>query len=168
MVLQNDKRNTNQLVISAGGNLGDVQASLSQAKKLIEDRLGEVVKSSSIYKTAAWGVENQPDFLNLVWEVKTDKTAAESLKGLLTIENELGRERKEKWGQRLIDLDILFFNDEIIETADLIVPHPFLHERNFVLIPLVEILPDFVHPKWQKTVSQLLAVCKDQQTVQIL
>lgn len=158
----------NTVYILLGGNLGDRSENLRKARLLICDRIGKMVLSSSVYQTAAWGVENQPDFYNQVCCVETKFTVHKVLDSLQSIEIELGRKRYQKWHERNIDLDILYFNREIISEEDLKVPHPFLHERRFTLIPLVEVSKDFKHPKYQKTNAELLSSCKDELEVKKL
>ena len=151
----------NKVYLLIGGNLGDVAATFSNTKKQIELQVGEIITSSSVYKTAAWGLENQPDFLNQVLHVNTDLTAHGVLKIILNIEADLGRMREIKNGPRIIDIDILFFNDEIINTENLRVPHLYLHQRNFTLAPLAEIAPDFFHPVLKRNMLQLLRESTD-------
>lgn len=116
---------------------------------------------SSLYETAAWGIEEQPSFLNQVIAIKTKFEALELLQLVLHIEKLAGRQRDIKWGQRTLDIDILLFNNEIINTPQLTVPHPFLPERRFTLTPLCEIAPHIIHPVLQKTIQQLLEECPD-------
>lgn len=121
-----------------------------------------------VYETQAWGMTDQPDFLNQVLEVATTLSPEELLEQIKQIEQQMGRERRVKWGERLIDIDILFYEQAVIYTEKLKIPHPFLHERNFVLIPLQEIAPDFQHPVLQHSISQLLKSSKDLLYVKIL
>lgn len=119
------------------------------------------MRRSALYQTAAWGLEEQPDFFNGAICVETSLDAIELLHEIRTIETDMGRQRTVKWGQRTLDIDILFFNQEVIETPDLTVPHPRLAERRFALVPLDEIASDFVHPVLRKRVSELLLECPD-------
>jgi 2-amino-4-hydroxy-6-hydroxymethyldihydropteridine diphosphokinase len=112
--------------------------------------------SSSVYRTKAWGIEDQPDFLNQVLEVESDLSAMEILKIILEIEQSLGRKRDIRWSKRIIDIDILYYGDEIIDLPGLTVPHPEIQNRNFTLAPLCDIAPGFVHPKLLKTQRELL------------
>ncbi len=144
-----------------GSNLGDRQRNLLLAKRSIEALAGKIIMQSSIYETEAWGKTDQEAFLNQVIEIDSQYTPQVLLSLLLRIEIDLGRERKEKWGPRIIDLDILFCGDEIISTTDLTLPHPAIAERRFTLIPLVEIAPNFIHPKLKKSCRQLLEECQD-------
>ncbi len=136
-------------------------------KKAIEKikKTGLIINQSSIYETAAWGLENQAAFLNQIIIVETKLNAFEVLAKTQAIEKALGRQRKIKWGARTIDIDLLYFNDEIINSEQLIVPHPNLHERAFTLIPMVEIAPDFIHPVFSLNQKALLQKCEDSLTV---
>ncbi|MDX2188454.1 MAG: 2-amino-4-hydroxy-6-hydroxymethyldihydropteridine diphosphokinase [Bacteroidota bacterium] len=147
--------------IGLGSNVGDKQANLNKAILLIDQKLGKVSKASHLYNTKAWGNTHQPDFLNQVIELRTSFKVTFVLHVLLEIELKLGRIRTEKWGPRTIDLDILFFDNTIINTPDLIVPHPEIQNRKFVLLPLCEIAPDFKHPILKKTNKKLLKECLD-------
>lgn len=149
------------LYLLLGANLGDRVATLCRAVDLVGARVGAVVQASGLYETAPWGVTDQPSFLNQVLGVETRLTPEAVLTQTQTIEEELGRVRHEKWGARVIDLDILYYGDLIVQSEILTVPHPFLHERRFTLVPLAEIAPDFVHPVLQKTTSDLLTTCTD-------
>lgn len=148
-----------------GANLGDRFAQVSIALQYIERDVGTVLRHSSLYETEAWGTENQPRYLNQVLAVHTAFTARELLESVQEIENRLGRTRREKWESRLIDIDILFYGEECINEADLIVPHPFLAQRKFTLLPLDEIASDLLHPVYNKTVRELLLELKDPLTV---
>lgn len=151
----------NKAFLLIGGNMGNRVSYLTKAKLLIEAKAGKVVEASSIYETAAWGIEDQPAFINQVLLINTELPALELLKVLLNIEEALGRKRIIKFGPRIIDLDILLFNNEIIDNEILVVPHPALPERRFALVPLCEIAPTFNHPGLNKTIKQLLDECKD-------
>lgn len=152
----------NKLILGLGGNKGDVLSSFSRAEQYIKDEIGSIAKSSSIYQTAAWGQTNQPDFLNNVIVVNTNLTVEECLAFVLEIEQKLGRVRTDKkWGQRIIDIDILFYNDLVVDQENLIVPHPYIQDRNFVLIPLAEVVPNYMHPNLKKTSLELLERCTD-------
>ena len=153
--------------IGLGSNLGDRKVNLIGAIELISRRIGIILKQSSVYETKAWGITTQPNFLNQVILVSTKLSAQECLNNLAQIEQELGRVRTEKWGPRSIDLDLLYYDQEIIETLNLIVPHPGIADRKFVLIPLAEIAPDFVHPLLLKSNKQLLNECHDQLEVKL-
>jgi len=142
--------------ISIGSNLGDREESCRQAIKLIEKNGIAVRKQSRMYETEPWGIKDQPKFINMAIEVETDKKAEELLRVLKEIEKEIGRTETIKWGPRVIDLDILFYDDLILKTQDLEIPHPLMHERAFVLKPLYEIAPDKKHPVTEKTVKEML------------
>lgn len=148
-----------------GGNLGDRFAQVSNALQNIERDVGTVISRSSLYETEAWGKENLPPYLNQVVAVNTELTARELLETVQEIEKLMGRTRMEKWGSRLIDIDILFYGEECIDEPDLIIPHPFLAQRKFTLIPLNEIAADLIHPVFHKTVRELLSELKDPLTV---
>ena len=135
-----------QVFLALGSNLGDRQSALHQAVELIGQRVGTVIQKSSIIETPAWGLTNLPDYLNQVLKVNTSLWPLDLIKTTLEIENELGRERIQKWGSRIIDIDILYFNDWHFTTPGLIIPHPFIAQREFVLKPLCEIAPEFSHP----------------------
>lgn len=155
----------NTVYLQLGSNLGAREHFISNGIQEISEHIGSVDIRSHIYESTPWRVEGQESYLNQIIEVKTLLSAEKILASVLKIENNLGRVRIEKWGERLIDIDIIFFNNEIIETSDLCIPHKHMHERNFVLIPLNEIAPDFIHPKYNKTVSELLNDSKDTEKV---
>lgn len=150
-----------KLYILLGSNLDNPAEQLKQARKMISASIGKIKSSSSIYRTAAWGKTDQQDFLNQVIEVKTKLAAPECMSTLLDIESEMGRIRTVKNAPRIIDLDILYFDNAIIESEGLIVPHPALAQRRFVLIPLNEIAPDFIHPVYKISNARLLQQCSD-------
>lgn len=130
-----------------GGNLGNREANLAQAIALLNAQVGEVISVSALYETAAWGKTDQPAFLNQAVVLQTNLTALEVLTQALAIEQELGRIRKDKWGERLIDIDLILFGNEIIDIPDkLQVPHPHMQNRRFVMEPLAEIAPEVIHP----------------------
>jgi len=151
----------NKIYLLIGGNLEARFLNLEKARILIGQRIGEVQEISSIYETAAWGVEDQPDFLNQVIVVLTELEPLALLNVIHDIEEELERKRIQKWGARTMDIDILFYKNQIIEVPDLTIPHARLHLRRFTLVPLCELTPDFVHPIFQKTLSNLLLECED-------
>jgi 2-amino-4-hydroxy-6-hydroxymethyldihydropteridine diphosphokinase len=148
-----------------GGNLGNRERNFETARNLIAKYCGVITRSSSLYDTAAWGKTNQPSFLNQAVEIETRLTAVQLMKQILELEKMMGRERKEKYGPRLIDIDILFFNREIYDQPDLKIPHPEMQNRRFVLIPLNEIAADVRHPILKKSIAQLLEECPDQSEV---
>lgn len=144
-----------KVFFSIGGNLGNRPINLATAITAITKKVGAVLSVSAIYETKAWGVENQPDFLNQVLAVATELSPMETLDTVLNIELEMGRVREQKWYTRLIDIDVLFYDNQIINSEKLTIPHPFIAKRNFVLAPLTEIAPDFVHPVLQKSIKEL-------------
>ncbi len=145
-----------------GSNMGEPQQMLQQAATAIEEKgVGKIVVASSIFQTEAWGRHDQPDFLNQVIQIETSLPAAQLLQQLLAIEAEMGRHRTRKNDPRIIDIDILFYDDAVINEPELIVPHPLLQNRRFVLVPLQEIAPTLLHPVLHKTISQLLDECAD-------
>lgn len=154
-----------RIFLLLGTNLGDRKINLKRAIFEIEKLVGTINEESSVYQTAAWGKLDQPEFYNQVIEVESSLSAIELLEITLGIEVKLGRERKEKWSERLIDIDILLIGNEIIQTERLNVPHPQLANRKFTLIPLVEIASDVVHPVFKKNMAELLAACSDSLTV---
>ncbi|WP_282920583.1 2-amino-4-hydroxy-6-hydroxymethyldihydropteridine diphosphokinase [Ignavigranum ruoffiae] len=149
------KRQRHRAYIALGSNQGDRQAYLDQALRAMADQGLKVIQASSQIKTPAWGKTDQPDFLNQVVEVETTETADYLLTILQSIENESGRIRTEHWGSRTLDLDLLFYDQEQIYTDRLIVPHPYIQERLFVLEPLNEIAPHWLHPVLKQSVKQL-------------
>lgn len=149
-----------------GSNLGDRQKHLSDAIARI-DSFASVLRKSSIYITGAWGNTNQPDFLNQVIEVDTALSPEHLLQDILKVEAIMGRNRIEKWGARTIDIDILFFRDNIVSAEDLeghvglTIPHPQIQNRKFTLVPLRELAPEFVHPLFKKSIARLDDECTD-------
>jgi len=141
--------------------MGNSNELLSIAIKNIEKKIGKVYRKSSLYQTAAWGNINQPDFINQVIIVKSKLDAGICMERALTIENELGRVRTQKNAPRIIDIDILYFNKDIINLSNLTVPHLAIQLRRFALVPLNELSPNFVHPVLKKTNHQLLKNCPD-------
>lgn len=144
-----------------GTNLGDRYENLLRACHLISESIGEISKSSSIYITAPWGVTDQPDFYNNVIEVDTPLDAEHVLTKALEIESKMGRVRMTKWGSRLIDIDLLFYNQLIVQSPHLTLPHPALADRMFTLLPLEEIAPAFLHPIINKDITTLRQLCRD-------
>ena len=151
----------NNAYLLLGSNIGNSRQQLLEASRLIKKNIGKVTRQSKLYVTAAWGNTNQPDFLNQVIVIETKLTAKELIKSILATETTMGRIRTEKNAPRIIDIDILFFNKEIILEKDLIVPHPEIQNRRFVLIPLNELSPGLKHPVLKKTMHQLLETCTD-------
>ncbi|WP_127130123.1 2-amino-4-hydroxy-6-hydroxymethyldihydropteridine diphosphokinase [Pseudoflavitalea rhizosphaerae] len=151
----------NKAYLLIGGNMGNRVEQLQTAVDLIRQRAGQVEQVSSLYETAAWGKTDQPSFLNQALLVYTKLEPLPLLKELLSIELEMGRERLEKNGPRTIDIDIIFYNDTIINEPGLLVPHPAMAQRRFVLAPLAEIAPHLQHPQLKQTMIGLLDACTD-------
>lgn len=141
--------------------MGDRSLYLQEAKLQIEEKAGKIHDTSAIYETAAWGIEAQPSFLNQVLVLYTTLSPHDLMSTLLSIEHALGRIREKKMGPRFIDIDILFYDDLIIKTDTLTIPHPLLHLRRFTLQPLAEINPQKIHPVLKQTAEQLLLNCPD-------
>lgn len=156
----------NKVYLLIGGNMGDRMANLRLAMEAIEKEIGPIQQMSSIYETAAWGNTQQPDFLNQALLVHTHWDASKVMTCLLTIEKQMGRERSVPMGPRTIDLDIIYFNEEILDLPALTIPHPRLAERKFVLLPLTEIAPAYIHPVFNKSNACLLKECGDSLAVQ--
>ncbi len=152
--------------ISLGSNLGIRENNLQQAINLIVQLpQTSLVNQSGMYSTAAWGKTDQPDFLNMAIEISSALLPVDLMESLLQLEEKMGRVRNDHWGPRIIDMDILFYDKEIIHLPHLHVPHPEMHNRNFVLVPLNEIAPEFIHPVFKKKIAQLLEECPDKLTV---
>ena len=158
----------NSAVLSLGTNIGDRLSNLSKALMLLKELPSRILKKSSVYETAPWGNTKQASFYNQLIEIKTSIIADDLMDNILRIEKKMGRARIKKWEPRIIDIDILFFNDEIIERRNLRIPHQHLHERRFILEPLNEILPQHVHPVLNLTVQQLLDQLEDKSVVEKL
>jgi len=152
----------NKLVLLIGGNMGDREAVFNSSIKNISSSVGEVINTSSLFESEAWGFESENLFLNQVVVVETSKSPYECLKLTQDIEQKLGRVRhNERYSSRVIDIDLLFYNSEVVNMPDLIIPHPRIQERNFVLAPLNEVMTDFMHPVLNKKISTLLDECTD-------
>lgn len=143
-----------------GSNLGDRQAFLKNARDHIETGVAPIISPSSVYETQSWGKTDEPDYLNQVLYLKTNIAPRALLEKILGIETLLGRRREEKWGSRTIDIDILFYGQDIINENSLVIPHPELHKRMFTLEPLNELAPDFIHPIFRKSIFQLKSELK--------
>ena len=155
----------NKTYLLLGSNMGNSKASLLKAVVQIEKQIGKVIRQSGLYSTAAWGNTKQPDFLNQVIIVETKLPASETMQTILSIEKKMGRIRTIKNAPRVIDIDILFFNNEIIEQEHLSIPHPQIQNRRFVLVPLNQLSPNLKHPVLNKTIHQLLINCPDRLNV---
>ncbi len=151
----------NKVVLLLGSNLGERMVNLEKACHEIEQELGKVILRSSVYETAPWGNLDQEPFLNEVVKIDSSLNAGQMMERILAIETKMGRVRTKKWEPRIIDIDVLFFNDEIISTENLVVPHPSLHFRKFTLLPLTEIMPGYIHPVLEKSISNLLEEVND-------
>lgn len=156
---------TQRLYLLLGANLGDRHHTLAQARQQLAQHLGAVLQTSTIYETAAWGLTDQPAYLNQVFLLETARSPEAVLAETQAIEQALGRVRAERWGARVIDIDLLFYNDLILNTPALTLPHPYLHLRRFTLQPLADIAPDLVHPVLKQTIRQLLDACPDESQV---
>jgi len=144
-----------------GCNIGDRITSLQTALVKIKTDIGRIVRTSSIYATEPWGLKDQPPFYNQVVEIETDFDAFDTLNKVLAIEESMGRVRKEKWAERIIDIDILYFENQVINKENLTIPHPGIPDRRFVLIPLCELIPDNTHPVLKVSNADLLNATKD-------
>lgn len=144
-----------------GSNQDDRVLNLHEARQQISRSGGKIITVSSVYQTEVWGDTARQEFYNQAIEIQPIDDPHKTLYSLLEIEKKMGRVRKEKWGDRLIDIDILLWEDQQIHQADLIVPHPYLHLRRFALIPLAEIAPGAIHPGFNKSIAQLLDECPD-------
>jgi len=156
-----------KVFIALGGNVGNVSENFNIAIEKISVLIGPIIKQSSLYKTEPWGNKNQDDFLNKVVEVETKQTAADVLESILSIEKMMGRNRNkdDQFAPRSIDIDILFYGEEIIDETHLEVPHPRLQLRNFVLTPLMEIAPGYIHPVLKKSIKELNELNNDSSKV---
>jgi 2-amino-4-hydroxy-6-hydroxymethyldihydropteridine diphosphokinase len=144
-----------------GSNLGDRLHQLNLAKQMIAEEVGSLRKESGIYETQPWGYDDQPWFLNQALEVSSTKNPHQVLLLIKDIEKKAGREPNEKWHARHIDIDILLYGDQIIQETDLKIPHPLLPNRNFVLVPLMDLVPEFLHPILGVTIEELYLDCRD-------
>lgn len=157
----------NTAFLLLGGNLGDREKNLAMARELIGRDCGTIIAASSVYETAAWGKTDQPAFLNQALGIQTKLNAKQLMRRILKQENSMGRIRTEKFGPRIIDIDILLFNKEKHNYPQgpsdefLKIPHPELQNRRFALLPLAEIAPEIEHPVFHKTITELLNECPD-------
>jgi 2-amino-4-hydroxy-6-hydroxymethyldihydropteridine diphosphokinase len=147
---------SHKVFLGLGSNLGNRKENLRMARMCIAQIVGLITKESSIYETTAWGIIEQNAFLNQVIAIETIYSPSAVLHLILKIEKDIGRVREIKWGERIIDIDILYYDNEIVSTETLNIPHLFIQERNFVLVPLTEIAGNFLHPKLLKTNQDLL------------
>jgi 2-amino-4-hydroxy-6-hydroxymethyldihydropteridine diphosphokinase len=144
-----------------GSNVGNRGGNLTRALEQISLKAGGVTLKSNLYETEPWGMKEQQSFLNQAVMIQSNLEAVELLTVLKGIEKEVGRQEGEKWGPRIIDIDILFYGNHIIDTLQLKVPHPYIQERRFALAPLFEIAPAFIHPVFGKSVGEMLEECGD-------
>lgn len=151
----------NNAYLLTGGNLGNREQNLAMARELIGQECGTIIRASSLYETAAWGKTDQPDFLNQALHISTRLNARQLIRRILKTEKLMGRVREEKYGPRIIDIDMLLFNNEVHNYHFLKIPHPELPNRRFALLPLAEIAPGLVHPVLNKTIKELLQECPD-------
>ncbi len=164
--MEPDSDRENTAFVGMGANLGNREKTCRRAIEMISGWNGcKLLKTSSFYETEPWGLEDQNSFINCVIQVETAKDALAFLNRMKQAEGQLGREQRLKWGPRTIDLDLLFFNDDIINEPGLVVPHPLLHQRRFVLEPLAEIAPHLVHPVLGRPLALLLAEVADDKKV---
>ena len=155
-----------KLVLIIGGNLGDRLLLIQQARKILSEKLGPELNASSIFETEAWGGASKGSYLNQVLIFESQLEPEQVLDIIQQIERRLERVREVKWGDRTMDIDILYYGDRLIHSEKLIIPHPYLEERRFVLAPLAEVLPTFLHPRSGMSQSFLLKQCKDNSKVQ--
>jgi 2-amino-4-hydroxy-6-hydroxymethyldihydropteridine diphosphokinase len=154
--------------LHTGSNRGSRLEMLHEAHRQIGEKTGEILLASSVYETEPWGFHDETPFLNQVLEIKTDLSPEILLQSILEIETVMGRKREFKgYLSRKIDIDILFYDDLVICTENLVIPHPRMHERRFVLIPLAEIAKDFIHPVFHRSIEELLVSCSDQSRVEV-
>lgn len=156
-----------QIVLGLGSNLGDRVFYLTSAITMIREELGEIQQVSSLYRADSWGIEELPEYLNQVVVLTSEKDPETSIVILKEIEKKVGRKHRYKWHEREIDIDILYYDDLVFENDVLNIPHPQIQLRKFILMPLVEILPDHVHPVLKQTNSSLLERCEDRLNVEI-
>jgi 2-amino-4-hydroxy-6-hydroxymethyldihydropteridine diphosphokinase len=157
-----------KVLLGLGTNLGDKIKNLELALKSLSNQIGKITRISSVYETEAWGVQNQDNYYNIVIEMKTHILPFALIQKILELENSLGRTREKKWDSRIIDIDILFYENYLITTDHLLLPHPFIEKRNFVLEPLNELVSDFIHPKLRKSIQELKTYCSDKNWIKKL
>ncbi len=144
-----------------GSNLGNREEQLMLVQTLIQETVGPILRKSRIYETQPWGYDDQPWFLNQVLEVLSEKTPETLILKIKDLEIRAGRQPHEKWHARHMDIDILLVGDTVLKTANLEIPHPLLQDRLFVLVPLLDLVPDFLHPVFGKTIEELYLDCRD-------
>ena len=151
----------NGLILLLGSNIGDSFTILGKARELIESDIGKIIKASQVYITEAWGYRDQPPFLNQALKIETNLFPGQVLKKINQVEKDLGRVRMEKWRERTIDIDIIYYDQRIINEPDLKIPHPEMQHRKFVMVPVTEIAPDLQHPILKFNNRQLLERIED-------
>ena len=166
MVIQQKYMHRHEVVLVIGGNQGDRPGLIREARDLLS-KTGEIVKASSIYETQPWGHASEGDYLNQALVVETEKSPQDFILFSQKIENDLGRIRDQSWGNRTMDIDLIYYDDGIYQEKNLVIPHPLIAERKFVLVPLVEILPDYLHPVFRLSNRELLQRCRDESHVEI-
>ena len=154
-----------KVYLLTGSNEGNRQGNLARAMELIAQQCGAITAQSAIYETEAWGMKEQAGFLNQALCLHTQLAPVELLKQLKSIEKQVGRVETVKWGPRVIDIDILLFDNEVVNLPELIIPHPYMQERRFTLTPLADIAANAVHPVFNKSIAQLLSDCSDKSEV---
>jgi 2-amino-4-hydroxy-6-hydroxymethyldihydropteridine diphosphokinase len=157
----------NKVFLLIGGNMGDRLQNLHQAIALLSATCGPLLQQSAVYETAAWGKTDQPSFLNQALLLTTGLQPPGLITTILSVEEKMGRLRMEKFGPRVIDIDILFYDEVVMNEPNLTIPHPQLQNRRFVLVPMQEIAPELVHPVFHKTITQLLEECPDTLAVKL-
>lgn len=153
------------IYIGLGSNMGDRSQNLQRAIASMEKNELKILQESAVYESTAWGYTDQASFLNQVVEIKTDQSPENLLQILKKIENKLGRQKRERWHEREIDLDILLYGQKIVDTHDLTIPHQWMHKRKFVLVPLAEIAGNYKDPRNDLTIKELLHATTDTSTV---
>jgi 2-amino-4-hydroxy-6-hydroxymethyldihydropteridine diphosphokinase len=155
-----------KVFLGIGTNLGDRERNLEETVAKIKEYIGPVLNLSSVYETEPWGFESENQFLNMVVEVETKQSPSGVLGAILMIEAFLGRTREgNQYTSRVIDIDILLYEDNVVDEVSLKIPHPLMGERRFVIVPLCEIAPDLVHPVLKKSIASLLESCKDKSKI---
>ena len=155
-----------KVFLGIGTNLGDREHNLEVAIEKIGEHIGNILQTSSVYETPPWGLEAENDFLNMVVSVETSHSPVEIIKKIAVIESSMGRERsQDRYSSRIIDIDILLYDDLVITEKGLKIPHRLMHERKFVLVPLCELAPDLIHPILKKSMSVLLEKCRDRSKI---
>lgn len=154
--------------LGLGSNIGDRAGNIRAAADLISKNIGKIAKKSHLYETQPWGNTEQDLYINQVIMINTTSDPRDLLDKISKIERELGRERSEKWGPRSLDIDILFYGKRVIRDKGLEIPHPELHKRGFVLVPMMEIAPDLEHPILKKQIDELYMACNDLSEVVML